>query len=81
MKTYTKHSRILNQNILIVIVVLLTLLGLSVKLQAQTPIQGTDKEDMTSSVNTQMSNHDFDVLIPKVVSNSLLTYDELYLNQ
>lgn len=81
MKTYPKYFRVANQNFLIVLIVLFTVLGMSLKLKAQDPVLGNDYELVNNSMKIKMSKHDFDILVPKVEINTLSTYSEVYFNQ
>ncbi|MBK6264173.1 hypothetical protein JKA74_03920 [Marivirga sp. S37H4] len=81
MKTYPKYFRIANQNILVVLVVIITLLGMSIKLRAQSPVLGNDGEKINATMKIQLKNYDFDVLVPKVDTNELMTYSDNNYNQ
>ncbi|MBK6264175.1 hypothetical protein JKA74_03930 [Marivirga sp. S37H4] len=77
MRTNPRSIRVAHQNVLVVLlVVFITLFGLSLKLQAQSPVLGNDFEKVSNSMKVQMNNLDFDVLIPKVNKSELSALTE-----
>ncbi len=81
MKTYPKYFRIVNQNILIALVVLITLLGLSIKTKAQSPALGNDELKIKTSMKIKLNNFDYDILVPKIKINELEAFTEAKFNQ
>lgn len=80
MKTY-KHLRFLDQKFLVALLVLVTLLGLSLKLKAQTPELGDNFARITTSMKIKLNDHGFDILVPKVEKSSLLAFEDIKFNQ
>ncbi len=80
MKTYPKYFRIANQNILIALVVLITLLGLSIKTKAQSPTLGNDALKINTSMKIKLNSFDFDVLVPKITKSDLEAYTDVNFN-
>lgn len=80
MKTYPKYFRIVNQNLLIAIVVLITLLGLSIKTKAQSPALGNDELKIKTSMKIKLNQFDFDILVPKIKKSELEAYTEVNFN-
>lgn len=80
MKTYPKYFRIVNQNLLIAIVVLITLLGLSFKTKAQSPSLSNDELKIKTSMKIKLSQFDFDILVPKIKKSELEAYTEVNFN-
>lgn len=80
MKTYPKYFRIANQNLLIVLVVLITIFGLSIKTKAQSPALSNDEQKINSSMKIKLNSFDFDVLVPKISSKELEAFTEVNFN-
>ncbi len=79
MKTYHKHLKIGN-NTSIVLIVLITLFGLSIKTKAQSPALENDEIRIKTSMKVKLNDFDFDVLIPKITSDELNAYTEVKFN-
>lgn len=81
MKTYHKHLKAVNQNILIAIAILVTLFGMTLKANAQDLPLGNDLDKIKNSVIVQLANYEFDVLIPKINLEDLDTFTEATFNK
>ena len=80
MKTFHKHFAIKHQKPIAALVVVLILLGMTVKSHGQSPVLGNDFENINSSMKIQLNNHDFDVLVPKVEKHNLKKLEDVYFN-
>lgn len=81
MKTYPNILKPVKQYVLIGLIVLITLLGLSLKANAQSIELGNDVDKINNSIVIQLANYDFDVLIPKVSTEELNALKNATFNQ
>ncbi|PTB95651.1 hypothetical protein C9994_10775 [Marivirga lumbricoides] len=81
MKTYNRSLRVLDHKFVIALIVLFTLLGLSMKLKAQSPVLGSDYAKVTSSMKVKLNDFDYDILVPKVLKADLEGYENIRFNQ
>jgi hypothetical protein len=80
MKTFTNNFRNMRPNLLVLMVVIVTLLGISFKMKAQSPVLGVNLEKINSSMKIKVKNYDMDVLIPKLNMVDLTAFTEVSYN-
>ncbi|WKK73745.2 hypothetical protein QYS49_17700 [Marivirga salinae] len=81
MKTYPNILKPVKQYVLIGLIVLITLFGLTLKANAQSALLGNDVDKINNSMVVQLSNYDFDIMIPKVSSDDLNALTDATFNQ
>ncbi len=81
MKTYPNILKPVKQYVLIGLIVLITLFGLTLKANAQSTLLGNDVDKINNSMVVQLSNYDFDIMIPKVSSDDLNAFTDATFNQ
>ncbi len=80
MKTL-KYFRIATQSLLTTLFAVVFIFGLNNSLHAQSPVLENDFDKITNSMKIQMSEKEFDVLIPKVKTNELSALTDANYNQ
>ncbi|MGM0581036.1 MAG: hypothetical protein ACQETL_10180 [Bacteroidota bacterium] len=81
MKTYPNILKPVKQYVLIGLIVLITLLGFTIKANAQSPLVGNDLDKINNSVTVQLAEFDFDVIIPKITQKELQSMEGAIFNQ
>ena len=81
MKTYPNILKPVKQYVLIGLIVLITLFGLTLKANAQSTLVGNDVEKINNSMIVQLTDYDFDIIIPKVNKEELKVLKDATFNQ
>ncbi len=81
MKTYPNILKPVREYLLILIIVLITLFGLTLKANAQSTLVGNDIEKINNSIVIQLADYDYDIIIPKVNIDKLDMLEDATFNK
>lgn len=79
--TDKKSMNSFKSELFILLLIFISLLGVSIKASAQSPTVGTDHEVLENSMKLQVNGSNFSVIIPKVKFSELTAFTELTYDQ